>query len=192
MTRPDAQIGTSARTQAPVMWQTATRIAYQNPWLTVREDEFVRSDGVHGTYGVVEKPDFAIVVAEENDGFHLVEQFRYAVGRRSLEFPQGGFPPGKSGTPAELAQAELAEETGFRAGRWRHLGHLHEAIGFCSQGFDVFHASDLTPGPTALEDTESDLVSRWVSEVELRGLIRGGEIVDGCTVAAYGMLALWR
>jgi 8-oxo-dGTP pyrophosphatase MutT (NUDIX family) len=178
--------------QLPTMRQVTTRVAYKNPWLSVREDEFVRADGLRGTYGVVDKPDFSLIVAEDNGGFHMVEQFRYAIGRRSLEFPQGGFPPGKSGTALQLAQAELAEETGFRADQWRHLGHLHEAIGFCSQGYDIFHATGLTPGSRALEDTESDMTTRWVSEAEFITLVKAGEIVDGSTVTAYGMLKLWR
>ncbi len=174
------------------MRQVSTRVAYANPWLTLREDEFVRDDGVSGIYSVVDKNDFAMVIAEENGGFHLVEQFRYAIGRRSLEFPQGGFPPGRSGTPLDLAQAELAEETGFRARNWRHLGRFYEAIGYCSQAYDIFHATDLTPGPTAREDTESDMTSQWVSETEFRQLLLGGGIVDGCTAAAYGSLVLRR
>ena len=37
--------------------------------------------------------------------------------------------------------------------------HLHEAGGFCSQGFDVFHATGLTEGRTSREDSEADMVS---------------------------------
>ena len=52
----------------------------------------------------------------ERDGFWLVEQYRHPVGRRAWEFPQGGWPAGAGGTPEELGRAELAEETGLRAG----------------------------------------------------------------------------
>ena len=75
--------------------------------------------------------------------FGWVEQYRYAVGRRACEFPQGSWSPGRHGPASELARAELREETGLSAGSWTHLGHLFTAYGFCSQGFDVYLAEDL-------------------------------------------------
>lgn len=174
------------------MWQTGSKVVYDNPWMQVREDRFERANGSTGTYGVVDKQDFAIVVAENDGKFLLVEQFRYPVGRRSWEFPMGGWPPGKSGTPVELAQAELREETGFTAGSWRRIGHLHEAPGFCSQGFDIFHATDLTPGEHAREDSEVDMVQGEFTEGRLRSMIMDGTIIDGTTVAAYGLWQMYR
>ncbi len=116
----------------PAARQLSSRVVYANPWLSVREDEFERTDGSTGVYGVVDKQDFAIVVAEQDGVFHLVEQFRYPIGRRSWEFPMGGWPPGKDGTALALAQAELREETGLTAGRWelwhtctKHPGSAH-------------------------------------------------------------------
>ena len=176
----------------PDMIQTGSRVVYENHWMRVREDDFVRSDGVAGIYGVVDKQDFAIVVAEQDGLFHLVEQFRYPIGRRSWEFPMGGWPPGKGGTSLELAQAELREETGLTAGRWERLGHLNEAPGFCSQGFDIFHATDLRTGPHAREDSEVDMVQGVFTEDRLRTMLLDGTIVDGTTVAAFGMLLLHR
>ena len=45
-----------------------------------------RHDGI---YGVVDKPDYALVIACDGDRFPLVEQFRYPLGLRRWEFPQG-------------------------------------------------------------------------------------------------------
>ena len=163
---------------------------YRNAWMRVREDRFERADGSTGVYGVVDKPDFAIVVAEQDGVFHLVEQFRYPVGRRSWEFPMGGWPPGKSGSMLELAQAELREETGLTAASWRLLGRQNEAVGFCSQGFEIFSATGLTPGDHAREETEADMVYRSFSEPQLRDMIVNGTILDAATVAAYGLWLL--
>ena len=167
-------------------------MVYANPWLSVREDHFERDDGSTGVYGVVDKPDFAIVIAEQDGQFHLVEQFRYPIGRRSWEFPMGGWPPGRSGSALALAQAELREETGLTAGHWRHLAHLYEAPGFCSQAYDVYLATDLVVGEHAREDSEADMVHRAVSEAQLRTMMRDGTIVDGTTITAYGLLLLNR
>ena len=45
-----------------------TRIVYQNRWVRVREDAIHRRDGSTGIYGVVEKPDFAVIAPCEDDG----------------------------------------------------------------------------------------------------------------------------
>ena len=85
--------------QARPVRTTSSRLAYQNPWIRVREDVIERDDGSVGLYGVVERPDFALVIPAEADGFWLVEQFRYPLGRRSWEFPQGTWGPARTGRP---------------------------------------------------------------------------------------------
>jgi ADP-ribose pyrophosphatase len=170
--------------------QLASRPVYQNPWMSVREDQIRHPDGTTGIYGVVDKPDFAIVIPRAGEGFWLVEQFRYPVGRRAWEFPQGAWPAGRAGTLAELAWAELREETGLSAATWTRLGHLFTASGFCSQGYDVYLAEDLTAGPTAREATEQDMTHRLVSAAEFRALVASGDIADSVTLAAYSLLAL--
>jgi len=171
---------------------TGSREVYRNPWIRVREDAVERADGSAGVYGVVEKPHFALVLPYERDGFWLVEQYRYPVGRRAWEFPQGTWTAGSGGTPAELARAELAEETGLRAGSLRHLGHLDLAPGLSTQEFDVWLATDLTPGPTAREATEADMQQAFVTEAELRAMVREGRFTDGPSLAAYSLLLLAR
>jgi 8-oxo-dGTP pyrophosphatase MutT (NUDIX family) len=161
--------------------------------MSVREDEVVLPDGQPGLYGVVDKPDFALVVPREDDGsVWLVEQYRYPVGRRSWEFPQGSWPAGATGSAAELAAAELREETGLRAARMQHLGHLHEAPGFCSQGFDVWLATGLVPGPPEREATEQGMRVRCVTDEEFRAMVRTGALVDAGSVAAYALCAVQR
>ena len=170
----------------------SSREVYRNPWTRVREDLVELADGSTGVYGVVERPDFALVLPAERDGFWLVEQFRHPIGRRSWEFPQGTWGAGREGTPEELARAELAEETGFRAGRLDHLGRLDLAPGLMTQRFDVWRAADLVPGPTAREASEADMRSAFVTETELRTMIAEGRFTDGPSLAAYSLLLLDR
>jgi hypothetical protein len=40
----------------------STREVYRNVWMTVREAVVRRPDGSMGIYGVIDKPDFAVVV----------------------------------------------------------------------------------------------------------------------------------
>ncbi|MBY3553847.1 NUDIX hydrolase [Modestobacter lapidis] len=170
----------------------SSREVYRNPWIRVREDAVVREDGSTGIYGVVERPDFALVIAAERDGFWLVEQFRHPLGRRAWEFPQGTWSAGEDGTPEELARAELAEETGLRAAELRRLGHLDLAPGLSTQEFDVWLATGLTRGPTAREATEADMRHAFVPGSRLQAMIRDGRFTDGPSLAAYSLLLLDR
>ncbi|MEV2216103.1 NUDIX hydrolase [Streptomyces sp. NPDC050997] len=86
---------------------TGSRLVYRNSWMTVREDALRRPDGSDGIYGVVDKPDFVLIIPVEGDGFHIVEQYRYPVGGRFWEFPQGSWPEqsGQGSWPEQSAAA---------------------------------------------------------------------------------------
>jgi len=162
----------------------SSREVFANPWLRLREDEIEYPDGSQGGYTVVEKQDFAVVLPFTGDGFWIVQQFRYPVGRREWEFPQGGWAHGRTGTPEELAAAELAEETGLRADKFEHLGRLYASYGFSSQSFDVWLATGLTEGDPDREHTEADMVHTFVTEGQLRDMLRAGEFRDSHSVSA--------
>lgn len=172
--------------------QLASREVYRSRWMSVREDDVLFPDGSRGTYAVVDKPDFVVVIAEQDGGFWLVEQYRYPIGAREWEFPQGGWPAGSDGTAVELAAAELREETGVTAQRFTHLGRLYAAYGYSSQSYDVFLAQGLTAGRPERESTEQDMIHRWLPEPEIRAMIRDGRLRDAHTVAALALYDLHR
>ena len=100
----------------------ASGVVYEDNWMRLRRDEIQRRDGSVGTYAFVEKSDFALVIPAENDGFHLVEEFRYPIGRRTWSFPQGGFPHGESGDPEELPGWSSRRKPGCAPGSWSSSG----------------------------------------------------------------------
>lgn len=167
-----------------------SREVYRSQWMSVREDDVEFAGGTRGVYSVVDKPDFVVVLARENDGFWLVQQYRYPVGSRQWEFPQGGWPPGHDGPAEELAAAELREETGVRAGTLVHLGRLFAAYGYSSQAFDVYLATALATGPAAPEETEADMIHEWRSDADVRAMIRSGEFADAHSLAALQLYDL--
>jgi 8-oxo-dGTP pyrophosphatase MutT (NUDIX family) len=166
---------------------TDSTVVYANRWMTVREDRTLRHDGVEGIFGVVDKPDFALVIPYENGGFHLVEQYRYPVRGRYWEFPQGSWETEPDADPLALARGELAEETGLTAGTMTPLGHLYEAYGYCNQGFHVILGTDLTAGEPAPEESEAGLISRWFPEAEVWKLITDGRLKDAPSIAALAL-----
>ncbi|WP_458094986.1 NUDIX domain-containing protein [Roseomonas sp. WA12] len=168
----------------------STRVAYENPWTRVREDIIRREDGSEGLYGVVERSDFVVVVPVQDGRVTLVEQFRYPVQRRMLEFVMGMWETRPGTDPGLIAAGELREETGLIAGRMTYAGEMFQGAGYCNQRGHVFLATELTRGETAREATEQDLVCREVSVAELEGLLREGAIADAMSIAAFGLLRL--
>src|SRR6201996_5809900 len=98
----------------------SSREVYRNPWTSVREDVIERANGQRGIYGVIDKDPACIVipleVTSEGEFLYLIEQFRYTVMAKHLEFPQGGWERANV-DPEELARGELKEETGLTAGK---------------------------------------------------------------------------
>ncbi|MDD7967671.1 NUDIX domain-containing protein [Actinomycetospora lemnae] len=158
--------------------------------MVLREDTFRRPDGSDGLYGVIDKPDYALVVALDGDRLAMVEQYRYPIGLRRWEFVQGTAPDRAEMPARELAERELAEETGLTAATWTYLGLLDVAPGVSSQRGRAFLATDLTAGEPAREDTEADMRFAWVTRAEFEDRARSGEITDAQTLAAYALLLL--
>jgi 8-oxo-dGDP phosphatase len=167
-----------------------SEVVYQDRWMRLRRDEIERRDGSRGTYAFVEKPDFALVIPAEDDGFHLVEEYRYPIGRRTWSFPQGGWPHGRSGSPEDLAGLELSQETGLRATTFTWLGYLHCAHGISSQGGHFYLATGLTPGPPERESEEQDMRQAWVPRSRFEDMVTEGLITDASTLAAYALLLM--
>ena len=168
----------------------ASRQVYVNNWMTVREDDIRFPDGSLGIYGVVDKPTYALVVAVDGGRLMMVEQFRYPLGMRRWEFPQGTAPDRADMPPQELAARELREETGLRARTFTQIGLLDVAPGMCSQRGHVYVATGITEGEQELEHEEQDLHRSWFTRDEVTAMIRSGEITDAQTVAAWALLLL--
>ena len=169
----------------------SSREVYRNHWMRVREDAIERANGAQGIYGVVDKQDCAVILPIDGDHIWLVEQYRYPIGVRALELPQGGW-EADNVNPEALARGELQEETGLTAGRMTQLPWMWIAYGFARQRQYVFVAEDLTPGPTQRDHEESDMQVVRLSIAGFEDKLRNGEIRDVCTLAAWSSYQLWR
>ena len=171
----------------------SSRQVYANKWMTVREDAIRRPDGTEGIYGVIDKPNYALVVARGDgaDGgrFALVEQFRYPLGLRRWEFPQGTVGLTEL-EPEVLAARELREETGLRADTMTPLGMLDVAAGMSSQRGHVFLATGVTEGDPDREHEEQDMHFAWFSRAQVEQMMRSGEITDAQSIAAWALVLL--
>ncbi|MFZ1175331.1 MAG: NUDIX hydrolase [Mycobacterium sp.] len=176
----------------PFIERIASREIYRNPWMVLREDDIRRSDGSAGIYSVVDKPTYALVLPYDGHRFRLVEQFRYPIGARCWEFPQGTAPDLADAEPSELAERELREETGLCAMSFEVLGQLDVAPGMSSQRGWVFLATGIAEGEADREHEEQDMRSAWFSREDVEQMIRSGVITDAQSIAAYGLFLLHR
>jgi 8-oxo-dGTP pyrophosphatase MutT (NUDIX family) len=173
----------------------SSREVYRNPWTRVREDVIERANGQRGIYGVVDKDPACLIIpletTPEGDFLTLVEQYRFTVGGRYMEFPQGGWEMADA-VPEEMARGELAEETGLRAERMTLLATLHIGYGVLNQKQHIFLAEGLTQGERQLDAEECDLEVHRVSVAEFEAMLLDGTIVDNSSAAAWGVYRLWR
>ena len=128
-------------------WKTKSqRAVYDNPWISVREDQVIQPNGSPGIYGVVHFKNKAIgILSIDHDGYiYLVGQFRYPLNEYSWEIPEGGCPEDEN--PLEAAKRELLEETGLSAGQWQELGRAHLSNSVSDEEAIFFLATDLVQG----------------------------------------------
>ncbi len=169
--------------------RTDRQLVYKNRWMMVWEDQVRFQDGSEGIYGVVDKPDFSLIVPWDGLGFYLVEQYRYPVRGRYWEFPQGSLESSPDIDVLEVARIELKEETGLIAESFEILGKLFEAYGFSNQGFTVFLATQLTLGLSNLEVSEMGMVYRRFELEEIWNLIDCGLMRDAPSIAALALVS---
>ncbi len=142
------------------------RVAYENPWICVDEDQVIRPDGKDGIYGVVHFKNRAVGVVPL-DGVPLDED------------------------PLSGAQRELMEETGYTAAKWQELGRAHLSNSVSDEHAIYFLAEELIPGTPRPEGTER-LSLRWVTFPEALTMVERGEITDALSIIAIQRVALLR
>ena len=165
-------------------WRTlGSRTVYTNAWLRLREDTVIRPDGQPGIYGVVEmNPSVGVVAVNDVDEIALVTQWRYTLGRISVEIPTGGSEASDS-SMLTAAQRELREETGLSARSWRELGSVDNSNGVTNDVAHIFLATGLQAGPAAHDPAEQVVLS-WLPFDRAVEHVLNDSITESVSVAA--------
>ncbi len=106
----------------PNPWKRqSSKKLFDNPWLTLHEDEVINPGGGISHYGKINFKNLAIgiIPLDENNNTWLVGQYRYVPDCYSWEIPMGGGPLNID--PLTSAQRELKEETGLIANDWQEI-----------------------------------------------------------------------
>jgi len=112
-------------------------------------------DGKEIVCDVVTRPESVLILpAGSSDIVLLIEEYDFGAGVWQLTLP-GGKGEGLSEEDlSELAQQELRQEIGYRAGRLEKLTDFYSHPGYIAHHVHVFVAYDLTWDPLALEPHE--------------------------------------
>ena len=148
------------------------------------------ADGSRREREVVRHPGSVVIVPMVSArDVCLVEVVRVAVGRTLLELPAGTLDRVES--LEEAARRELAEETGYRAGRIVPAGEMWMSPGILRERMHLFVAEDLVAGPQALEPGEQ-IRTRVVAWDEAIAMCLDGRIDDAKTIAGLMITAARR
>ena len=114
----------------------------------------------------------------------LVKQYRYPVGKVTLEVPAGKLD--KNEDPINCAIRELEEETGFVADKIKKLTTIATTVGFSDEVIHLYVAEDLSAGKFNPDDDEFINVVKMPFAEALKK-IETGEIFDVKTIISILM-----
>jgi ADP-ribose pyrophosphatase len=132
----------------------ARTIVHTGRKIQVAIDESAGRDGQTIRRDVILHPGaVALLPLLDADHVCLLRNHRPSVGQTLWEIPAGTLEPGE---PVEQAAVrELAEETGYRAGRWRKIHAFFPSPGVMNECTHLFVAEELVPGKMNLEADET-------------------------------------
>ncbi|MBE8952519.1 MAG: NUDIX hydrolase [Quinella sp. 1Q7] len=156
--------------------------------LHVRKDTVELPNGHTAPREWIEHPGASAVIPLLPDNqIILVRQFRYPVGKVTLEVPAGKLD--KIGEdPIECARRELSEETGYTAGKLWKLTTIATTVGFSNEYIHLYAAADLTPGKIHPDSDEFINVVKLPLTAALQ-MVETGKIFDAKSAVSILLLA---
>lgn len=152
---------------------------------SVNLDEVKRVDETAKRLVVRHPSAVSVIPMISSDEALVVSQFRYPVAKETIEFPAGKIDPGEK--PVETAHRELAEETGYRAGRLTRLIEFAPSLGYSDEIIHIFVATELEPLDMKPDEKEISRVEPMKLS-RIKEMIMAGEIIDGTTITSLAAL----
>jgi ADP-ribose pyrophosphatase len=162
-------------------------VAYEGPLFRVLHDKIVEPGGRQNERDVIRHNGSVVILAvdhsksKKNPWIVIERQYRHAANQYLWELPAGKLEPGED--PLVGAKRELAEETGYKAKKWRPLVEYYASPGFLGESMKVFLAEGLEPGAAHPEEDEQ-IELRLVKLKDVLKMIEKGAILDGKTLTS--------
>jgi ADP-ribose pyrophosphatase len=163
---------------------TSSREVYRCSLFRVTEDEAEDSKaGFKIKRSVVRHAGSAVMMAvDDKKRVLLVRQYRLPAEKELWELPAGRLDPGEK--PLQAAKRELAEETGYRARKWKKLVSFFASPGYVQERMTIFLARDLEAGEATPMDDER-IEACWFKKREIAAMIASGKIEDAKTMLGF-------
>ena len=136
---------------------------------------------------VVHPGAVAILPFDASGRVLMIRQFRPAANDWMLEIPAGTLEKGE--VPLDCAKRELIEEIGFAARKWKKLGAVFTAPGFCTEKIHLYKAWDLNAA-FAEQDEDEHIELAAMTMAGVRRAIKQGRICDAKTMSALMCLSV--
>jgi ADP-ribose pyrophosphatase len=151
-------------------------------------DEVLLQNNQMGQRIRVDHPEASAIVPFVSDKeILMVRQYRYALGRETLEIPAGKLDPGE--TPEQCIRRELLEETGYEAGTIARVCTYAPALGYSNELIHIYSGHGLRKVDTLIDEREISSVEKIPVE-KLRSMIKEGLILDGKTLLGLSLMRI--
>jgi ADP-ribose pyrophosphatase len=151
-------------------------------------DEVLLRDGKPGKRIRIDHPEAAAIIPFTADHeILMVRQFRYALGRETLEIPAGKRDPGES--LEACVKRELLEETGYEAGKIVFVVAFAPALGYSNELIHIYAGHQLKKTREDIDEREISSVERLEIK-EIQRMVEKGLIMDGKTLLGLSVTGL--
>jgi len=165
-----------------------TEHVFDGQLLKVRKDTVLLPNGKEATREWIEHPGAVAVIPILDDGrIAMVKQYRYPMGKVTLEVPAGKLDKGEA--PDTCVMRELKEETGYTANKIRKIATIGTTMAFSNEVIHIYVAEDLVEGEACPDEDEFINVEKYTKE-QLHTMIKDGTLDDAKSLVAILMANL--
>ncbi len=162
--------------------QISSKNVFDGVLLHVYKDDIELPNGNNAVREYI-KHQGAVCVVPVTDEMEViaVKQYRYPIGRVTIEIPAGKLDAGEE--PLTAAKRELSEETGVECADIEYIGGLYPSVAYTDEIIHMYVAKNLVFGQAHTDDDEFLNVVK-IPLKDFVDMVMDGKIQDSKTMAA--------